>query len=132
MSDPLACRTSFCDRCGTLLATPDSDVVTCVCCGRTCCYGDLDSRNLRITTFAETQSDPKWAKRYLARRDGIDDDLDGKFGDASQRRAEVDETCPKCGHDKATFYTMQLRSVDEGQTVFYDCLKCAHTWSQNN
>ncbi|GBG27693.1 DNA-directed RNA polymerase subunit [Hondaea fermentalgiana] len=131
MADPLATRTSFCDRCGTLLATPNSDTVTCVCCGRTCCYGDLDSRNLKIRTFAEAQTDPKWAKRFIAQRDGLQTD-NGRFDTATQHRAEVDETCPKCGHGKATFYTMQLRSVDEGQTVFYDCLKCAHTWSQNN
>ena len=30
------------------------------------------------------------------------------------------------------FYTMQLRSADEGQTVFYECLKCKFTFSQNN
>jgi DNA-directed RNA polymerase I subunit RPA12 len=27
---------------------------------------------------------------------------------------------------------MQLRSVDEGSTVFYECVKCSHKFSQNN
>jgi DNA-directed RNA polymerase I subunit RPA12 len=37
---------------------------------------------------------------------------------------QVDEPCPKCGNPVMEFYTMQLRSADEGQTVFYECAKC--------
>ena len=58
-----------------------------------------------------------------------------KFGavkDVTRERAVVDEKCPKCAHKGLNFYTMQLRSVDEGQTVFYECPKCGHTFSQNN
>jgi len=47
-------------------------------------------------------------------------------------RATVEETCPKCGHEGLEFYTLQLRSADEGQTVFYECPECAHKYSQNN
>ena len=42
------------------------------------------------------------------------------------------EGCPACGHGILEFYTMQMRSVDEGQTVFYECLECGHRFSQNN
>lgn len=36
----------------------------------------------------------------------------------------VDRQCPKCGCDKMSYATLQLRSADEGQTVFYTCIKC--------
>jgi DNA-directed RNA polymerase I subunit RPA12 len=44
----------------------------------------------------------------------------------------VNESCPKCKHPQLYFYTMQLRSVDEGQTVFYECGNCEHKFSTDN
>ncbi len=49
-----------------------------------------------------------------------------------EKHAKIDEPCPKCSHPELYFYTMQLRSVDEGSTVFYECPKCNHKFSQNN
>ena len=46
-------------------------------------------------------------------------------------RATTREPCPKCAHPELQYYTMQLRSADEGQTVFYECSKCGHTFSTN-
>lgn len=57
----------------------------------------------------------------------------GGATDATSRvRSTVDEACIKCGHRGLEFYTMQLRSADEGSTVFYECPECQHTWNQNN
>lgn len=47
------------------------------------------------------------------------------------RRATVEEECPKCRNPTMNYWTMQLRSADEGQTVFYECPKCHHTFSTN-
>ena len=48
--------------------------------------------------------------------------------------AKIEEPCPKCGNPEMFFYTMQLRSVDEGSTVFYECVdpKCGNKFSVNN
>jgi DNA-directed RNA polymerase I subunit RPA12 len=47
-------------------------------------------------------------------------------------QATVEEDCPKCGHGIARFTTAQLRSADEGSTVFYTCVACGLKWRQNN
>jgi len=49
-----------------------------------------------------------------------------------EKHAKIDDPCPKCNHPELYFYTMQTRSVDEGSTVFYECPKCTHKFSQNN
>lgn len=36
----------------------------------------------------------------------------------------VERLCSNCGNDKMSYATLQLRSADEGQTVFYTCTKC--------
>ena len=38
--------------------------------------------------------------------------------------AAVEHVCSKCEYTLATYSTMQTRSADEGQTVFYTCLRC--------
>eukprot|EP01028_Stygiella_incarcerata_P013291 TRINITY_DN81818_c0_g1_i1.p1 TRINITY_DN81818_c0_g1~~TRINITY_DN81818_c0_g1_i1.p1 ORF type:complete len:143 (-),score=25.33 TRINITY_DN81818_c0_g1_i1:149-577(-) len=51
--------------------------------------------------------------------------------DDPMQLAIVNEMCPKCHHNQLSFYTLQLRSADEGQTVFYTCLRCKHKFSVN-
>ncbi len=44
----------------------------------------------------------------------------------------IERKCAKCGHDRQTFATLQTRSADEGQTVFYSCLKCGAQENENS
>lgn len=44
----------------------------------------------------------------------------------------IERKCPKCGHDKMSYAALQLRSADEGQTVFFTCLKCKFKESENS
>ncbi|KAI9222221.1 DNA-directed RNA polymerase I kDa polypeptide [Blastocladiella britannica] len=55
-----------------------------------------------------------------------------QMGARSEQAATINEKCPKCGNPEMTFHTMQLRSADEGQTVFYSCKKCGHKFSLNS
>ncbi|KAF7683218.1 DNA-directed RNA polymerase I subunit RPA12 [Astathelohania contejeani] len=35
--------------------------------------------------------------------------------------AKIKHQCPECGSEEMTYNAIQLRSVDEGQTIFYEC-----------
>ncbi|KAK7233344.1 RNA polymerase I subunit H [Aureococcus anophagefferens] len=85
---------------------------------------------LADAVVAETRTAPKPRPKWA--RGADDDEYDADAGPKKSTRATVEEECPECGHPVLEFYTMQMRSVDEGQTVFYECLKCRHKFSQNN
>jgi DNA-directed RNA polymerase I subunit RPA12 len=61
----------------------------------------------------------------------LDDTVGSKQGNQIQQRAVVNDECPKCKHPNLEYYTRQLRSADEGQTVFYECPNCHYKFSQN-
>jgi DNA-directed RNA polymerase subunit M/transcription elongation factor TFIIS len=37
--------------------------------------------------------------------------------------------CRKCGHDETELFEQQIRALDEGSTIFKECLNCHHRWS---
>lgn len=47
--------------------------------------------------------------------------------DDMQTDATIRQTCEKCGREEVRYYTQQLRSADEGSTVFYTC-DCGHKY----
>ena len=47
-----------------------------------------------------------------------------------ETRPLVDVECPKCGHQKAYFWSIQTRAADEPETRFFKCEKCKHTWRE--
>lgn len=39
------------------------------------------------------------------------------------------ETCPKCGAKEIRYTALQLRSADEGTTLFYHCPNCSERYA---
>lgn len=44
-----------------------------------------------------------------------------------QTTSVIAQRCEKCGREEVRYYTQQLRSADEGSTVFYEC-DCGHKY----
>jgi transcription factor S len=45
-----------------------------------------------------------------------------------ETRGTTEVECPKCGHGKAYAEFRQTRKSDEPQTMFCECMECAHRW----
>ncbi|XP_031493024.1 DNA-directed RNA polymerase I subunit RPA12-like [Nymphaea colorata] len=103
----------FCNLCGTMLSFDSVEYASCPLCksrrntreiaGREICYTITNERFRRNLHLNQS-----------------------KNNDSDMKKLEVNEPCPKCGNDKLEYYVRQLRSADEGHTVFYECPKCPH------
>eukprot|EP00213_Chloropicon_mariensis_P000089 CAMPEP_0197477460 /NCGR_PEP_ID=MMETSP1309-20131121/17177_1 /TAXON_ID=464262 /ORGANISM="Genus nov. species nov., Strain RCC998" /LENGTH=133 /DNA_ID=CAMNT_0043018415 /DNA_START=94 /DNA_END=492 /DNA_ORIENTATION=+ len=110
----------FCSACGDLLRIHEKErEAKCTTCEMK--VGIDDFLDVRIVE----ESGPRdWQRKY-----GVHPIIKEKpelEKEVEQKRQIVEDHCPKCGHKGLEFYTLQLRSADEGQTVFYECPKCQH------
>lgn len=113
----------FCTDCGNLLegSSGNKDVfLTCDVCG-------TQNRDTAATSITTTSKPSAFPSVLRAKKSTVqtltEDDV--------QKGAVIAETCPECGRKEMTFYTQQLRSADEGSTVFYSC-ECGHKYTVNN
>jgi len=113
----------FCTDCGNLLDRStglQKKTLTCDVCGAKC----KDTSSKVITTHSKPEAFPSSLR---AKRSEVQ-----TLSDADRQiDAVIQETCEKCGRKEVRYYTQQLRSADEGTTVFYTC-DCGHKWNDNN
>jgi DNA-directed RNA polymerase I subunit RPA12 len=121
----------FCGACENLLplAHVSNEVITCSIC-------KSDTPISRITDVAikyNIQRNMGWdyRKKYSTGIDQGSVELSNDQGSSIHGGATVKERCPKCQHPELQFYTLQLRSADEGQTVFFTCPKCQYKFNTN-
>uniref|UniRef100_A0A6U0SGG9 DNA-directed RNA polymerase subunit n=1 Tax=Eucampia antarctica TaxID=49252 RepID=A0A6U0SGG9_9STRA len=115
----------FCPSCHYVLSVDGSGAIRCSVCPYESNLSSMDKDDYpKSRTVSTDTAVPLWAKS--------DEEQAALRATKEPSRATVEEPCIKCGHGEVGFYCLQLRSVDEGQTVFYECPKCKHTWSLNN
>ena len=104
-------------------------VSVCVC---VCGVAD----DIRLEKVSHSTKYNRTHSTALRNAHDIDDEagetVEGVSDRLNSRRAMVSENCPRCKHPQLYFYTMQMRSVDEGQTVFYECPNCGYTYNTDN
>jgi DNA-directed RNA polymerase I subunit RPA12 len=124
----------FCTDCGNLLESSTGDVntvLTCDCCGADN-RGEISSTHISpsvhayffffyIDTFSKTGTTKTKASSFPSvlrqKRSAV------QTIEHSDRNndATINETCPSCGRKEVKYYSLQLRSADEGSTNFYTC-----------
>ncbi|KAI3415925.1 hypothetical protein GPALN_005488 [Globodera pallida] len=111
----------FCAACGAIMQPPHeltagsdhTNFIECVICNAKWPY--QTSHGQLLSRF----------ERNFEQRNAVTE-----RGHPERREEEEDVTvehqCPKCECTVATYTTQQTRSADEGQTVFYQCMRCKH------
>ncbi|XP_074543638.1 DNA-directed RNA polymerase I subunit RPA12 [Halichoeres trimaculatus] len=100
---------NFCPDCGNILPLPGAqDVVRCPRCSFAIPAIDFSGLEVRSTVVFNPVE-------QLSLQDDNDCVLKG---------AEIDRRCPRCNKEGMIYHTRQMRSADEGQTVFYTCIHC--------
>ncbi|PGH26856.1 hypothetical protein AJ80_01437 [Polytolypa hystricis UAMH7299] len=109
----------FCTDCGQLLSESTGDenaILICDLCGAK----NKDTPPKTITSESKPNAFPSALRAKHS-------DLQALTADDRRKDAIIEYTCPGCGRPEMRFYTLQLRSADEGTTVFYSC-ECGHKY----
>ncbi|CAN6478656.1 unnamed protein product [Victoria cruziana] len=132
----------FCNRCGTMLSFDSVEYAACPLCKSRRSVGGMFSPPFHFSSpFLHLVSSKPHNGFFFSldiagkeicytitnerfRRNVNLNQLKDTVNDV--KKLEVNEPCPKCGNDKLEYYIRQLRSADEGHTVFYECPKCPY------
>ena len=114
---------SFCPRCGGILPTlaPTGGLICLIC-----------RFEVEIDTETLAEHIVSYEVMFNSRTNYKEEQ---KLKTAQEGEAEgplVERRCPRCGNDTMSYASLQLRSADEGQTVFYTCTKCQFKETENS
>ncbi|KAL2814207.1 hypothetical protein BDW59DRAFT_23969 [Aspergillus cavernicola] len=113
----------FCTDCGSLLDGSVGDptrILLCDVCG-------ARNKDTVPKTIVSESKPGTFPSTLRAKRSAI------QTLTAADKRTEavIEKLCPKCDRKEMFFSAVQLRSADEGSTIFFSCV-CGYKETQNN
>jgi len=114
---------NFCPRCGAILPTlePTGGLVCLIC-----------RLEVEVDTEALAEHVVSYEVLFNSRNNYKDEQKLKRAQRAGGEGPLVERRCPRCGNDTMSYASLQLRSADEGQTVFYTCTKCQFKETENS
>ncbi|KAH7374089.1 SpRPA12 [Cadophora sp. MPI-SDFR-AT-0126] len=110
----------FCTDCGNILDISSEETVHCDCCGT------VNENKTRFETTTTTSNNfPSALREKLTSKT---QQLTSEDFEDTQK---ISRECPKCGAKEMAWSAVQLRSADEGTTIFYRCA-CGHRDKEDN
>ncbi|KAE8351704.1 transcription factor S-II-domain-containing protein [Aspergillus coremiiformis] len=111
----------FCPTCGTLFDSSAEETLRCERCGQT------------------TKNEAFWQVQ-ISTSENFPSALRTRLKSHTQKVTKetvgpgpkIEVECAKCLGRDVVYSQVQLRSADEGSTIFYTCLKCGERWRENN
>jgi len=113
----------FCDACGNLLPRTTGhaeEMIPCEDCGT----HTKDTSSKIITSISKPSAFPSVLHDKHSTVQSIN-------AEELEMEAIIAKDCPDCGRKEMFYHTKQLRSADEGSTVFYRC-ECGYRENTNN
>ncbi|CRG90665.1 tRNA pseudouridine synthase B [Talaromyces islandicus] len=105
----------FCIDCGNLLDETPQDHVTCELCGKV-------AKN-QMFSHVQTSVSKGFPSKLRTKLTSYTQKVTAEtLGSGPTIKME----CPECPSNEVTWTEAQLRSADEGSTIFYRCVKCGH------
>ena len=114
----------FCTACGNLLEhnIGRKAYLECDICGTQ----NKDTSSKVVVTHSKPSAFPSTLRTRLR------SDVQEMTEEDMQTEATIKQPCEKCGCEEVRYHEKQLRSADEGSTIFYTCPQCGHKWNTNN
>jgi len=105
----------FCPKCGSILVPKKEGEKKVLSCS--CGYRSADTQSSHFKENVKTKTSNV---QVVESHHKID------------VHPSMDAKCPKCGHNRAKYWTIQTRAGDEPETKFLKCEKCGHIWRDYN
>ncbi|XP_066532017.1 DNA-directed RNA polymerase I subunit RPA12 [Hoplias malabaricus] len=104
---------NFCPECGNILPVPVlQDVITCPRCSFKIPVQKLAGQVIKSSVVFNP---------LVQSSSTVDNEEDSEL-----KGPVIDRKCSRCNKEGMVYHTRQMRSADEGQTVFFTCIHCRY------